>query len=304
MPVKPLYDPANAVESAQGFKEGLIRVEQSVHKVHQPKAGEGQTSDRNPFMALAWQCTRLDEETKEPMLDGDDNPITEELIFSFGATSLAKVHPGLADSPESNDIEDAGVEINAEGPTVYMVDQAWWPNKKAGLVHLMESLKGKGLKPDQLTRVWAPDWVGCIFYMKSQQAEDKMWRPNAKKGGQLEEVAYSYKVVERIERGPRQGAVKADLKVAPKSKASAANGKQSSDAESQIKPLIEALAQEYTGKSMTKKSLIAHVTTKVAEAGLKNDMIPIVKLVQSDEWLAANGPNYDFAFIDNKVVFS
>jgi len=305
MPIKPLLNPDNAIESALGFKEGLVRVEQSVFKVHQPKSGEGQPQDRNPFLALVWQVTRLDEETKEPMRDDDGNPVTEEVVFSFGATSLAKVHPGMADA-NGIDPDDLGVEINTEGPTVFIKDKNYWLNTKAGITHLMKSMKEKGTKKEQLDRVWAPDWVGSILYLKSVTAPDKMWRPN--KAGVLEEATYSYKVVERIERGPRASAAPEKPKVVVKGKAtaSAANGKPDSDPEVQIKPLIEQISQEKTGKSMSKKALIAHLITVINDHGLGKQTPNLIGLVQDDKWLEANGPKYDFAFnpADNTIAFS
>ncbi len=305
MPIKPLLNPDNAIESALGFKEGLVRVEQSVYKVHQPKSGEGQKIDRNPFLALAWQVTRLDEESKEPLVDEDGNPVTEEVIFSFGATSLAKAHPGMADSATAESIEDLGVEINTEGPIIFLKDSGWWPNNKAGITHMMASMKAKGTKKEQLDRVWAPDWVGSILYLKSVQAADKMWRPN--KAGVLEEQTYSYKVVERIEKGPRAvAAVEKPKVVAKPSKANGPVKAVSADPEVQIKPLIEQISQQKAGTSISKKTMIAHLITVINEHGLGKQTPSLVGLVQDDQWLEANGTKYDFVFDaqTNTIAFS
>ncbi len=160
---KGLFNPKNAVESTGGFREGIIQVDSSVYKVHRNRTGEGQ-AELAPVMALCWNITRLDEE-QEVMTNEDNEPLTEELIFSGGGKSLAQVHPGRADSPDDPEIEDAGVAVNTEGPTVYLVNQDWFPHKKSGMTQLMESLKEKGLKEEYLDRVWAPDYVGAIFFI-------------------------------------------------------------------------------------------------------------------------------------------
>ncbi len=179
-----LFNPINAVESSGGFKEGLVQIDTSVYKVHKGRSGEGQ-EDIAPKLALVWNVTRLDED-KQPLTDGDGNPIQEEVVFSAGGQSLRHAHPGRADSADSEEIEDAGVEINAEGPTIYLTNQTWKPDKKSAIVNLQESLVGKGL---DLDRTWAPDYIGGIVYLKSKPSGQTITR--ADKSGRMVDQTFS-----------------------------------------------------------------------------------------------------------------
>ncbi len=293
MNVKGLFNPKNATESALGMKEGLVRVDQCLYRVHQSKPAEGEPQ-RNPYLAMVWQVTRLDEDLNPMDAEGDGGPLVEEMVFSGGGKSLLSVHPGKADSPDDENIIDAGVEVNAEGPTVFLVNSSWRPHKKSGLVRLLTSLKELGTKEEWLDRCWAPDYVGAIFYMKSQESDDKMMRPD-KNTGKLTEQSYTFKVVTEIRRGIGEGKkalVKGNKPV------SAANGKDaSSEVEAVIKPVMEQLSEVQSGQSVTKKGLRSYVNRVLAENQTNPKlMVPALDLLAKDDWLTANGPKYGFVF--------
>ncbi len=309
---KGLFNPKNAVESTGGFREGIIQVDSSVYKVHRNRTGEGQ-AELAPVMALCWNITRLDEE-QEVMTNEDNEPLTEELIFSGGGKSLAQVHPGRADSPDDPEIEDAGVAVNTEGPTVYLVNQDWFPHKKSGMTQLMESLKEKGLKEEYLDRVWAPDYVGCVFEMKNKTSDDKMTRPGP--DGKDREYPINYKVVHRIIRGPGQSAASAKGK---KGKAGAgagagtgtgtgatASGEHSGTAasngkvdlaEAELAPILNSLSAERDGTSMSWKSLSATISRVLVSSTIDPKLhVPMLTLIKDFGWLVKNGPKYDMVY--------
>ncbi len=295
-----LVNPKNAAESSGGFKEGLVRIDTSVYKVHKGKSGDGQ-EESAPKVALVWNVTRLDED-KEPLTDDEDNPIQEEVVFSLGGKSLQHVRPGRADSADSEDIEDMGVEINAEGPTVFVVNQSWHPDKKSSIVALQESLIGKGL---DLDRTWAPDYVGAIVYLKSKPSGQIISRPD--KSGRMVDQTYSYKIVDKVEKGFLQPSAK--VKIVKVKTTSAANGKatDSSEVESKLKPIMDQISLDNTGKSMTKKALATTVNRLLAEHQVPPILtMPIMTLVRDDNWLTANGSRFDFSFnpADNQVSFA
>lgn len=301
-----LFNPKNATESSGGFKEGIVVIDAACFKVHQPRAGESDTEPRNSYLALAWQCTRLDEDTKSPLTDEEGNVITEEIVFSAGGKSLTHAHPGRADSVEDDNIEDVGVMVNAEGPTVYISNPNWHPDKKSALIHLQDSLCTAGIKPEVLDRTWAPDYVGAVVSIKNKPSGQTIDRYNPK-SGKMEAQTFSYKIVDRIDRGmclgpaPKKGGKKA-------TGASSANGKEvdAASVETSLAPLLQKLGEEKTGTSMTKKALAASVNRMLGEGGTPPALVmPIMNLVRNDAWLTANGEKYDFVFTpaDNQVSF-
>ncbi len=303
-----LFNPKNAVESAGGFKEGIVQIDTSVYKVHRGKSGEGEP-ERAPILALAWGVTRLDED-QEVMRNDEGEALTEELIFSAGGKSLAQVHPGRADSADDEEIEDAGTEVNAEGSTVFLVNQEWHPHKKSAMTQLTESLKEKGMKEDYLERVWAPDYVGCVFMMKNKVSDEKMQRPD--RNGKLQDYPINYKVVDRIIRGPgsskatKKGKAAGGESVSTASGSSAGaklNGKADSDdkveaSRIELGAILNAISVERDGTQMSWKALNAAVSRVLMESphiptGLHRHIMDVLK---DHKWLASNGPKYDVAF--------
>lgn len=300
-----LFNPKNATKSSGGFREGVVQVDAATYKVHQPRAGENDAEVRNSYLALAWHVTRLEDESKEPLRDEEGNVITEEIVFSAGGKSLAHAHPGRADSVEDDSIEDAGVAINAEGNTVYIVNQTWHPDSKSALINLQESLVAKGIKPEVLDRTWAPDYVGAIFFLKSKPSGQTIDRVNPNTG-KVEAQTFSYKVVDRIDRG--MGLGPAPKKGKGGKANTSANGKEADagDVEAQLAPLIKKIGDEKTGTSMSMKALAATVNRMLSETSTPPQLVmPVMKLVRDGAWLQANGVKYDFTFnpADSQVSF-
>ena len=127
-----LLNPKNFVESGGGggFKEGIRKVVNSMFKVdHQEFEG---AAPRPPVVALVWTCERLDDDL-DPMVDeATGEAMVETLKFPLGGKSLSKIHPAEATGPEDDEPEDAGVEVNTEGPTLFVVDPKWQLDPRYG----------------------------------------------------------------------------------------------------------------------------------------------------------------------------
>lgn len=292
---KGLFDPKNAVKSTGGFKEGFVQVDSSCFKVHRGRTGEGEP-ERSPTLVMAWGVTRLDEDAHDPLTTEEGDVITEEITFGLGGKALSQAHPGRADSAEDEEIEDVGVEVGASGPTIYLINKEWFPHEKSAIIHLYDSLKARGVKPEDLERVWAPDFVGSVFRVKSQGSGEKMQRPDLKHPGMVVEQEIMYKVVDKIVKGPRTA------KSAAKSKA---NGvAKSSEAEKLIAPLMDAISDLKAGESMTRKALKAQVSRMLNESSIDPKMhVDIMQLTMNDAWLKANGGKYDFIYEDDRITF-
>lgn len=309
---KGLLNPKNATESTGGgFREGVVRIDKSAFAVVQPRGGKDREAPQ-PVCALVWDVTRLDEHTLEPLVsDAGDNegaPVTETIVFGMGGKSLTSVHPGKADSADDDDVEDLGVEVGVEGPTVFVENTQFSLNKKSALANLMVSLEGAGFKPEYLDRVWANDFTNSVFFMKTQVSADTM------KGDDGKERPINYKVVSKIIRAGYDkkgasgngGAAKGGAKPTSGAQAPAAasgqtaatsNGKGGDEAESILKPILESLSEQLDGTRITRKALNMKVTGALADGKIAPKLhVPVLQLVKNDEWLLKNAARFDITF--------
>lgn len=272
-----LMNPEKATKSTGGFKEGLVRIDSNSYKVHKGKAGEGQ-AELVPATKWSWKVTRLNEE-REPLTDEHDQVVTEELLFSFGTKCLPSIHPGKCESLDDEDVEDLGTQMEvgetpaAEGNTVYLVDPNWAPHEKSGIMTLTKSMAALAVPKAYLDRCWAPDWVGCIFDMRTQ-AGDK-----GKDGN-----AFTYKIVHQVIIGP--GATKGKAK---------AGGKATESAEEYLAPRMHKISEEMDGQTLTRKAFLNRVrdilTSDKTDSKL---LVPVLSLCKDDKWLADHGETFDY----------
>ena len=280
-----LMNPDNAAKSPGSFKEGYVRIDSNSYKVHAGKPGEGEAPV--PATKWSWQVTRLAEDGVEPLLDDNDEPVREELLFSFGGKCLPFVHPAKADSPDDDNPEDLGTGLEAEGNTIYLNAADWRPNEKSGLMVLTKSLTKAGVGSQFLNRCWAPDWNGCVFQMLTQVGE---------KGS--DGRSFNYKIVGKISVGP--GSAKTSAKGAGKS-----NGKPA-EAETCLSPILNALSQELDGQTLTRKAFLNRV--RAALDASKTDsklLVPVLSLCKDDKWLADHSETFDYTLYpeDNTIMF-
>ncbi len=275
-----LMDPANAIKSAGPFREGYVRIDSSTYKVHKGK--DGDTEPAIPATKWVWGVTRLTSDGTEPLVDEHDEPITEEIFFSFGGKSLPFVHPGKADGPDDEEPEDEGTSVGAEGNTIFLVANDWAPNEKSGLMVLTTSLVAAQIKPEYLNRCWAPDWVGCVFEMKAKKGE---------KGADGRE--FSYKVVSKVLVGPG----------GKKSKGGTASGPNPTTV---LAPIVQVLAQELDGQSMTRKAFLNRIRTAMETANVDSKLlVPVLSLLKDDKWLNEHAETFDYKLdaSSNSIVF-
>lgn len=293
-----LMQPKNFAPDSGGskFKEGFVRVDNSVYTIHQdPPFGSEKARDR--YTALRFDVTRLTDDL-EPMVEGeDDTPVVEKLYFSFGGKSLGQIHPANGSGPDDEEPEDCGDEMDVEGNTVTLIKDDFRLNPKSGLANLSKSLSGVGYTPEHMARMWAPDFKGVIFHMKSFLSEDKM------KGSDGVERPIAYKVVDKFFPAKGGAAGKGSGKAAgtPKKdagkEAGSTSGSKTNEAEKLLDPILMKLSDDFDGQSITRKALGAKVSAALQAADVPTKMhIPILTLVKDNDWLTKNGGKYDFVF--------
>ncbi len=271
-----LFDPAIEAKSSDGsrFKEGNIRVRESVFKVHQQKVPEG-VSIPAPVFGLQWIAERLDEDL-EPLTDDDGNPLVEVLFFSGGGKSLAQIHPGEGEGPSDDEPTDLGVEVDTEGNTIAIINPSFKLHEKSGMKKLLKSLKKAGWK-DEFARMWAHDYVGLVAFIKGEVDEEVQvqGRKQDPKTGKNETYGVTYKVVDRIHTYPYE---QTDKKKGARKPAA------SNAAETVAKELLAELSGTSTKKAVSSK-IMGLLNEKRIDPKLH---VPILTLVKDDKWLAKN----------------
>ena len=281
-----LLHPKNFAPDQGGFefKEGYVRIDVSEFRACRPREPKVKAADyvADPdYTALHWGFTRLDEDM-EPMLDESDNPLTETVEFKAGKKSLASVHPGGADSMNDNEVEDLGVAPGTAGPTLFMVNKEWQLHPNSGLAHLITSLQGK-VDEKIFDRVWAPDWVGMVCFIKS--------RPNVKE--KPTDMAYNITYVDRVVKMGKSGGG-----------SKAATGKGDDAAAKALKPILEALSQECDGEKVTFKALHNRVSAALKKSSIDVKLhVGILALIKDEAFLKKSGPDYDMSEVNTEEKF-
>ena len=293
---KGFLNPDNAAKSTDSrFKEGYVKVLGSVFRVHQGRSGEGQP-ERAAITALVWNIARLNEDL-EPLTNEDGEEIREELVFSLGGKSLPAVHPGVADSPDDNDedVEDAGDEVNAEGPTIKLINSSFKPHEKSSVMKLFNSLKLAGYKQEYLDRVWAPDFVGMIAFMATEVDEDMKQKYTNKEGKEIERGT-AYKIVKKMAVAPYEKKAKAGKAVS----SDEAKPSKNADAEAALKPILEKISSDRDGSEMTRKAFNSLVTSTLQSQKVNVKLhVPALSLIKDDKWAAKNLPKYDITLSED-----
>lgn len=265
-----LMNPDNASKGGSPFKDGVIRIDSNGYTVHQGKPGEGESPI--PATKWVWYASRLQENGEDVMIDEHGEPVKEELFFSFGGKCLPFVHPGKADSLDDEEVEDLGTTLGVEGNTVYLNATDWKPNERSGLMTLTKSMQNLGMKPEYLNRCWAPDWVGCVFEMKSLASTG------------ADGKSFNYKVVSRILVGPGGS----------KGKSKSTNGKVN-EVETVLAPILHNLSQELDGTEVSRKVFLNRVRGALDTGKVDSKLlVPVLSLCKDDKWLQEHAQTFDF----------
>lgn len=359
-----LFNPKNAAPESDRFQEGLLHVVSAKVAVTQREARQGQDEEAKK-LSLVLGCLVLDQDTQEPKKDPDGQDERFDLILGFGSdlteaewekrreleesgnpnderiklSIFERFRPGKAASPDSDDIEDQGDELDAEGNTIFVVDGAedYKIHPRTGLMVFMKSLAAAGWKEEYFNRVWTPDFVGSTFFVGRHLEETD--QVEVGRDGKERKRTIPYRVVKQIiragyEKKAGAGAVGGKGKPAPKAAApaqaqsstppAAAKGKGKPPAAAPPAPpapppatangdagtadLLEAimteLAGELSGQSMTLNALAAKVGKKVTEQGGKaTQIVPVLKLLKSQEWLEEQALVYGMSVDGGNVQF-
>ena len=161
---------ASKASSGGGFgvQEGKVEVVDARFKIVQYVKGDG--SKITPMCALQFDIVQLDDEWDRVEVDGEENPlavIQKDMIVCWSSKKDGsfKFRPGIADKP-TDESEDAGDEIDTEGPTLYCDDTSQ-PFADADALVFMKSLESKGWKPEINDLCWAPAYVGAKFEVRT-----------------------------------------------------------------------------------------------------------------------------------------
>lgn len=355
-----LFNPKNAAPESDRFQEGLLHVVSAKVAVTQREPRQGQDEEAKK-LSLVLGCLVLDQDTQEPKKDPDGQDERFDLILGFGSdlteaewekrreleesgnpnderiklSIFERFRPGKAASPDSDDIEDQGDELDAEGNTIFVVDGAeeYKIHPRTGLMVFMKSLAAAGWKEEYFNRVWTPDFVGSTFFVGRHLEETD--QVEVGRDGKERKRTIPYRVVKQIIRAGYEKKAGAGAggkgKAAPKATAPAqapppatAKGKGKPAAAAPPAPpapppatangdtgtadLLEAimteLAGELSGQSMTLNALAAKVGKKVTEQGGKaTQIVPVLKLLKSQEWLEEQALVYGMTVDGGNVQF-
>lgn len=314
---KGLLKSANFAESLDGFafKEGFVRVDQASFRVHQnreQKKDDGSTVPGMIKFALVLSVTRLDED-QDPLKDEQDEDMIEDIILGLGSKALVGIHPGGADGPDDQEVEDLGIEPGTEGKTVFFVNGDYQVHPMTAAAVFAASLEKAGWK-EEFNRLWAPDFVGSIFHMKSQVGDKKMKDPRTGK-----DVDINYKIVDKIVRAGYEakktvkgaGAAKLEAvkggksaaaekgekvaeKVADKTTAPESAPSKNAEAESILKPILEHMSETQDGRRFTRKGFTTQVQAALQKEKVEPKLhVPILTLIKDDGWLTKNSSKFD-----------
>lgn len=308
--MKGLFNPANfAEDTGGGFKEGPVLVEKCVCAVTQRNAREGQKQE-NPHASIVYRCIRLDPDTQEPMQNADGEPEKAEIVLGLGSKSLPHVHPGRVQSADSDEVQDAGDAVGAEGNTLYILKEDWKLHPKTAAAIWFDSLYKAGFRAELIDRMYMPDYDGAVLDVAVHQEETD---EKDEKTGKPRTIPY--KIVRKIIRAPyeKQGKGKGSAAAAGASSGkketagsagSGSGGSGDQEVVSALTPILLKLSEELDGQKFSPKSLATKVNQAAVAGGVNPKLIvPMIGLVKSAAWVEENGEAFDMKMVDGMVQF-
>lgn len=218
-----------------------------------------------PFCALQFDLYQLDDEWDRTPESEETGPFQKEFIVCWSNKSDGsfKFRPGLAESATDEEVEDAGDELDTEGPTLYCDDNSV-PFADSDFGMFLASLEKKGFKAEVNSQGWAPNYIGMKFQVESVTPTELCKELGIKHSARDKEQPV-WKV-EDIHVKPYEGKKTAGTKAATKPNGKAAAVKETVDeeennesAEVEVNPVtagvLAAYGQLNPGKTMTRKQL-------------------------------------------------
>lgn len=102
----------------------------------------------------------------DPVRDADDAEIT----FGCGRQALEKFHPGRAEGADDDDPQDQGDEVDAEGNTLYAVEDGAQLHDSTAIVVFTKSLVKLGFPKEMLDKSYAPMFDGMKVELEQMPA--------------------------------------------------------------------------------------------------------------------------------------
>ena len=335
---KKLFDVSTHVETTMGgtFQEGNLLIVKSQFEIW--KAEERQPSDPSKPVAeadkpkrhvvLYWRAQRLNEDAHTPLVDpstGDE--IFEDLRFGLGGQSLERcdresqrmfpvIHPGRAESPTDENIEDAGGETGAFGPTIKVFDEGFAINTKSAFSVLSASLQRANLKPDIAQSCWAPYFENMIVYMKSTQThlvkgKEEPINDTGRKTRDGKPIYNNYRIVTKIVGFKQSAAAKTKASPAATGVGSTTSGAPAADGAGAVEDTLRLVLEELNTEELRKDPNGVRISVLKKAAGSApaykglspQDRIEFLKLLMNPEWMANNAEIVGFTLsVENGKV--
>lgn len=279
----------DAVVGGMGIQEGNVEIVAACGKVHQFPPNKKSGNQSAPFCCAAIQLQRLDKD----MNPTEDEPQWEYL--TYGKDSLEKYHPGNASSPDDDDPEDLGSEVDTEGNTIFVVDESAKLRTTCKWMIFAKSLEAQGFKPDILGRGYFPDLVGTKGHVKTltmEKIDDSDKAPTCLVFDKI--VVYPYS---------KGGAKKAAAPAKSGKAATAPPADEDADnpADEKAREVMTELSVEYSGKPIPVKKIAALAQTKMIRARTPGKLQKqALDLIGSAEWLGEKGYEVE----DGAVTFA
>jgi len=327
MHLEGLFEPKNfAEDTGGGVREGCYRVTGASVVMDQKKTREGK--DPTPaYLAIRWACVQLDNDNHEPMETPEGESVQAVFNFGLGKSAHEFIHPCAATSPDDDDPEDQGVELGAEGNTLFPTEKylegiekerPWRLHPQTAWAKMLGSLAEHGWKPELLKRVWPEDFVGSDFFITTIQ------EPTGEKemrNGKEQERTIPYKVVKQIiKAGYEKGAAKGKAAAKPAAKGVSA-GKASATATPTAKPTaastasddLDALLMEFlaevmvanSGKTLNAQKMRVEMTKHWTKSKKPANLMGSASAKLKDaDWLAEQAENFGFMVDGEEVTFA
>jgi hypothetical protein len=246
-----------------GVQEGKVECVDARFKIVQYQKGDG--TKVTPFCALQLDVYQLDDEWDRMPGSEETGVVQKDLIVCWQDKKGGgfKFRPGTSERA-GEESEDAGDEVDTEGPTLYCDDTSM-PFADSDALIFMKSLESKGWSAAVNDLCWAPSYVGAKFQITSKAPADVCKRLGIKHQARDKEQPV-WEVVDVHTKPYEKGGKAKGTAASGTQAAGKPNGKvktEATDADEQDAPelnetavaVLAAYAEANPGKTLTAKQL-------------------------------------------------